>query len=194
VRQTRALRGLGAVVIALFALSLAPPSSAHAKGKKPDFVRVPAAQGFSRAGPFLGSPVPNGPFTAKHFHKRDRRAGFVKRPRHRRRPFFVPTGYYYGPAYPYSYQPAPAPSYPTQASTTPPAQNSPPVTPKWVHVGDDIATGGSAQGAADGNGLGRNCLSVKTQITVDGAPVDAFGEACLLADGSWELQPSKRTD
>lgn len=193
-RPARAMRGLCAVLAALCALSLTTLPSANAESSKPGFVRVPAAKGFSRAGPFLGQPSRSQPFTAKHLHKRDRRADFVKRRRDRRRPFYVPTGYYYGPAYPYGYQPAAVPSYPAQASTPAPAYEPPPVTPKWVHVGDDIGTAGSAQGAAGGSGLGRNCLSVKTQITVDGAPVDAFGEACLLADGSWELQPSKQSD
>jgi hypothetical protein len=32
---------------------------------------------------------------------------------------------------------------------------------------------------------------VKTQITVDGNPMDAFGEACLSADGAWVLRPSQ---
>ena len=49
-------------------------------------------------------------------------------------------------------------------------------------------------GSTPGDGAGRNCLSVKTEITVDGKPVDAFGEACLLADGSWRLRPTEATD
>jgi hypothetical protein len=191
-RPVRAMRGLCAAAIALSALSLAPLPAAYAESTKPGFVRVPAAQGFARSGPFLGSPAPSDPLTAKRVHKRDRRADFVRRGRDRRRPYYVPTGYYYGPAYPY--QPIAVPSYPTQASTPTQSEKPPPVTPKWVHVGDDIGLGGPGEGAADGSGLGHNCLSVKTQITVDGAPVDAFGEACLLADGSWKLQPSKQTD
>ena len=193
-RTVRALGGVCAVAAALLTVPSAALSVAHADSKKPGFVQVPPAQGFSRAGPFLGSPVPSGPSKANHFHKRDRRAGFVQRQRDRRRPYYVPTGYYYGSAYPYSYQPAPAPSYPSQASTPAAPYQPPPVTPKWVHVGDDIGFSGSAEGTADGGGPGNNCLSVKTQITVDGAPVDAFGEACLMADGSWELKPSKQSD
>jgi len=194
VRAARALGSLCAVVAALCVVSLAALPAAHADGKKPGIVRVPAPQGFGRAGPALGQPLRSGPFTAKHLHKPDGRPGFVKRRKHRRRPFYAPTGYYYAPANPYVTQPVVTPSYPSQSSESAAAYKPPPVTPKWVHVGDDIGFSGSAEGGADGGGLGRNCLSVKTQITVDGAPVDAFGEACLLADGSWELKPSKQTD
>lgn len=193
-RTARVIGSLCAVVAALCAVPLAALPAAHADGNKPGFVRVPAAKGFGRAGSVLGQPLRSGPFTAKHLNKHDGRPGFVKRRKHRRRPFYVPNGYYYAPAYAYGTQPVVTPSYPSQSSEPAPAYKPPPVTPKWVHVGDDVGFSGSAKGDADGGGLGRNCLSVKTQITVDGAPVDAFGEACLLADGSWELKPSKQTD
>ena len=71
-----------------------------------------------------------------------------------------------------------------------------PVTPKWVSVGSaDNALGAYSAEAPKADGAaGKNCLSVKTQITVNGKPYDAFGEACLVADGTWEFRPSEKKD
>lgn len=193
--KARTSCGLCAAAIVICGVMSFTPPPAHAGNNKPDFVRVPADTGIGRIGSGIRSPIrPNG------LAGRGHRPSFVRRRDDRRRPFYVPVGYYYGPAYPYGYQPNPvytsdvgsAPGYQSQAGNAAPA-NKPPVTPKWVHVGGDVGSG-LAKGASDLGGLGRNCLSVKTQITVDGAPVDAFGEACLLADGSWGLQPSKQAD
>ena len=196
-RKAHLIRGLFVAAAAVCALALSAVPPAQAGNKKPGFVRVPSAQGFARGGPFLGQPPLRVPSNAQRLHKRGGRPGFVKRrdERRRHRPI-VPTGYYYAPSYVYDYQPgaASAPSYPSEASEPAPAYRPPPVTPKWVHVGDDLSAPGAAGDTFAGDRLGRNCLSVKTQITVDGKPVDAFGEACLLADGSWQLQPSEQSD
>ena len=71
-----------------------------------------------------------------------------------------------------------------------------PVTPKWVHVGDLVDAEGPStnEGPFEESRHRRNCLYVKTEITIDGQPIEAFGNACLQADGSWQLVPSKPTD
>ncbi len=60
-----------------------------------------------------------------------------------------------------------------------------PPTFKWIHVGAEGAP--SEQGEAL-----TNCLSVRTQITVDGVPMDAFGKVCMRADGIWRLIPTEQ--
>jgi hypothetical protein len=193
VSEARTLWGLCAAVIVICGVMVSAPSPVHAGNNKPDFVRVPADTGLGRFGSNIRTP-----FGPKVLATRGNRPSFVRRRDYRRRPFYGSAGYYYPSAYGYQASPVyinnvgSAPGYQSQAGNAAPA-DKPPVTPKWVHVGGDVATG-LDKGAPAAGGLGRNCLSVKTQITVDGAPVDAFGEACLLADGSWELQPSKQAD
>ena len=73
-----------------------------------------------------------------------------------------------------------------------PADEPRPVVPKWVHVGPTEVDSGFSDGAPAANETQAltNCLTVKTQITVDGSPMDAFGRACLQADGTWRLVPT----
>ena len=69
-----------------------------------------------------------------------------------------------------------------------------PPTFKWIHVGAlDGDTPSLGEGAAykQGEAL-TNCLSVRTQITVDGVPMDAFGKVCIQADGIWRLIPTEQ--
>jgi hypothetical protein len=187
---------LGTVLAAISGLVLAATLPAHGGNNKPDFVRVSPEKGHGRTGFDFRHSVRAGNFKAKRFQNHDTRPSFVKRRKDRRRPFRVPAGYYYAPAYAYDYRPGAgsASDYTSRASEAAPTYQPPPVTPKWVHVGDGDGASGFAGAPPAESGLGQNCLSVKTQITVDGNPVDAFGEACLLADGSWELQPAQQTD
>lgn len=64
-----------------------------------------------------------------------------------------------------------------------------PPGPKWIRVGA-VGNETTALDAGTSYEAGQertNCLTVRTTITVDGKPVDAFGKACLQADGSWRL-------
>ncbi len=187
------------VAVCAVMLSLAPPAEAGKGKSRPSFVRVGNPPGLQGPRFTVQPQFRSGRFQAKKFDKRRRHRGFAKRGRHRDRPFYVPLGYYSTPGYVYDYRPGvvSAPGYPSEARAPAPAYETPPVTPKWIHVGDDggsILADGAGPGSTPGDGAGRNCLSVKTEITVDGKPVDAFGEACLLADGSWRLRPTEATD
>ncbi len=109
----------------------------------------------------------------------------------------MPTYYYgYRRGYRYRDYPRSEPSYrPEKNEVVQPYQYRP-VIPKWVHVGGINSTLGASTVAEPyaGGDPRRNCLSVKTEITIDGKPMDAFGEACLLADGTWQLEPSEQND
>jgi hypothetical protein len=90
------------------------------------------------------------------------------------------------------YDPPPRATYEPSAYQ-PPSQPaaSKPFSPKWIHVGTSDIDNGFAEEAApheEGKPL-TNCLAVRTEITVDGVPMDAYGRACLKADGSWRLEP-----
>ena len=64
---------------------------------------------------------------------------------------------------------------------------------KWIHVGaldGDARSLGESAPSEDG-ALLSNCLSVRTQITVDGAPMEAIGKACIQGDGTWRLVPGE---
>ena len=136
-------------------------------------------------------------FGQKRFHKQSKRRGVVRR-RDRKRRHSYSSGYYYGYDRGYRYRdyPQPAPSTQSEASAAAPSYQDRPVTPKWVHVsGTDGALGlSTTEGLYADGWLRGNCLSVKTEITVDGKPMDAFGEACLSADGTWELTPSEQSE
>jgi len=101
--------------------------------------------------------------------------------------------YGYSGGYIYRDYVRPEPSYRTEPSAAVAPYQDRPVTPKWVHVGSADGDPAPFGVFADG-GLHSNCLNVKTEITVDGRPMDAFGEACLLADGTWRLKPAEETD
>ncbi len=83
---------------------------------------------------------------------------------------------------------------PTSDASPPQSPEYRPPTFKWIHVapldGDTPSLGESAP-SKQGEAL-TNCLSVRTQITVDGAPMDAFGKACMQADGTWRLVPTEQ--
>ena len=107
------------------------------------------------------------------------RYGHGHRNRHRSGAFFGFSYYgaspYYGPryAYPRYYQP------PRVIYDQPPAQY---VRPDPVYVDPPRAR------------PQQDCLVVReyqTQITVGGRLVDAYGNACMKADGSWERGPPK---
>ena len=69
-----------------------------------------------------------------------------------------------------------------------------PPTFKWIHVGaldGDTPSLGEGAPSEQGEAL-TNCLSVRTQITVDGVPMDAFGKVCMRADGIWRLIPTEQ--
>jgi len=136
-------------------------------------------------------------FHKQRFHKHSKRTGLVRR-RDRKRRHSYASGYYYGYGSGYRYRdyPQPAPSAQPEASAAAPSYQDRPVTPKWVHVGGtDGALGlSTTEGLFADGGLRGNCLSVKTEIAVDGQPMDAFGEACLSADGTWVLKPSEQNE
>jgi hypothetical protein len=64
---------------------------------------------------------------------------------------------------------------------------------KWIHVGALDGDALSLGEVAPSENAARltNCLSVRTQITVDGAPLEAFGKACVQGDGTWRLIPDE---
>ncbi len=124
----------------------------------------------------------------------------MRRSDRKRRPYYgsrtYGSRYYgYGRGTRYSYVPQPSPTPQPDPGPAVPSYRDRLVTPKWVSVSSlDGAPGFSgAEGAYGNGGFGNNCLSVKTQIMVDGQAMDAFGEACLSADGDWVLRPSHDT-
>ncbi len=134
-------------------------------------------------------------FKAKRFDRRRSRPNVVRRTDRKRRPYYgsrYSSRYSYGYSWSYPYRDAPrsGSSYRPETEVTVQPYENRPVTPKWVHVGGGVAPF-TSEGLDAGGGLGANCLSVKTEITVDGRPMDAFGEACLLADGTWQLKPAQ---
>jgi hypothetical protein len=169
-------------------LSAAPEAHAGQGKSKANLVRtsgqhVKGGHGFS--------------FGEKRFHKQSKRTGVVRRRDRKRRHFNAPNytyGYYSG--YRYRDYQQPAPSTQSEASAAAPSYQDRPVTPKWVHVSgtDGALLPSTTEGLYADGGLRGNCLSVKTEITVDGKPMDAFGEACLSADGSWQLKPSEQNE
>ncbi len=60
---------------------------------------------------------------------------------------------------------------------------------KWIHVGalDGDARPLGESAPSEEGALLSNCLSVRTQITVDGAPMEAIGKACIQGNGTWRL-------
>ena len=187
-RQTLWLSRFCAALLAVCCLAISAAPEAHAgKGKgKPNVVRSSGQHVQGGHGSNFGQ---------KRFHKQSKRTGFVKR-RDRKRPHFKAPNYTYGYDSDYRYRnyPRSEPSYRSEASAAVPPYRDRPVTPKWVHVSsiDDTLLSSTTEGSYADGGLRRNCLSVKTEITVDGKPMDAFGEACLSADGTWELKPSEQ--
>jgi hypothetical protein len=189
-RQLPSLSRFCAALLAVFCLSLSAAPEAHAgKGKgKPNVVR---SSGQHMQGGHGSS------FGQKRFHKRSKRTGFVRRRDRTRRHFNAPNYTYgYDSGYRYRATPRSEPSYRSAASAVVPLYQDRPVTPKWVHVSStDGALGlSTTEGSYAEGGFRRNCLSVKTEITVDGKPMNAFGEACLSADGTWELKPSEQNE
>ena len=59
-----------------------------------------------------------------------------------------------------------------------------PVTPKWIRVDVQVPAEGSSTGEDTyaKSSAGGSCLDGKTEITVDGKPVDAFREDCRRAN------------
>ena len=184
-----------AALLAVVGLALGA-AAAHAGQSKGTAVRTAGLHGkgghgfsFERHDRF-----DHGHFKHKRFHKHRKRPDVVRRRDHKRRTVFVPGyAYRYDRGYRYRYDPQPAPRYQAEASPAAPSYQDRPVTPKWIHVSSLGGTLGAsgAEGAYGEGGLGNNCLSVKTEITVDGQAMDAFGEACLTPDGAWVLRPSE---
>ncbi len=192
-REAPSLKCLCAALFAVCCLTLSTVPLAHAGKGKPNVVRTSGQHvkgGHGSAFDLLRHSR-QGRHKRKRFDKHDRRLSFVKRQKHKRRHAYVPTYYYgYRRGNRYRDYTRSEPSYrPEKTEVVQPFQDRP-VTPKWVHVGSLD----SSPLAAKGGGPGRNCLSVKTEITVDGELLDAFGQVCLLADGTWELRPSEQAD
>ena len=170
-------------------------AAAHAGGKG-KAVRTAGLHGKGGHGVSFGrqSQVRHGHFKQKRLHKHRKRPNVVRRSDRKRRPYYGSRYYYgYGRGTSYYYDPQPAPRTQPDPGPAAPSYRDRPVTPKWIHVSSlDGAPGLSGTEGAYGDGsFGNNCLSVKTQITVDGQAMDAFGEACLSADGAWVLRPSR---
>ncbi len=194
-KERPSLPRLSAAMVVVGALALGT-AAAHAGQGKAVTVRAAGLHGKAGHGFDFGR---HGAFRPGHFKPKSvlthrKRPNFARRRDHKRRAVFVP-GYYFGydRGYRYGYDPQPAPRYQADPDPAAASYRHPPVTPKWIHVSslDDASDpGGSGQAYGDG-GFGNNCLSVKTEITVDGRPMEAFGEACLSADGTWVLRPSQ---
>ncbi len=144
-------------------------------------------------------------FGGKRKHARLKRHRILKSNRHRRfgrnhrlRRSYVYGGRYYGRYERYDgyrYKRRRRADYAPTSNVSPP--QSPeyrPPTFKWIHVaeqdGDARSLGGGTP-SKQGEAL-TNCLAVRTQITVDGMPMDAFGKACIQADGTWRLVPTEQ--
>ena len=134
-------------------------------------------------------------FKSRKIFKRHNRSKFARRFNRRVRSRYVPT-YYYDRDYRYRDNPGSGTKYRSENGDVKQPYQTIPVTPKWVHVGDLVDAEGPStnEGTYVESRLRRNCLYVKTEITIDGQPIEAFGNACLQADGSWQLVPSKPTD
>jgi hypothetical protein len=107
----------------------------------------------------------------------------------------VPRIYYgFGRRDVYRYEQRPTVRYRPTPSDPPsqPSETKPP-TPKWIHVGKlDIDMPSLGEGVpSEGQQRLTNCLTVRTEITIDGQSMDAFGKACIQADGSWRLVPAE---
>ena len=136
----------------------------------------------------------HGHLKAKRFDRRRARPDVVRRADRKRRPYYgTRYSYGYGWSYPYRDATRSESRYRPETNVARQPYEDRPVTPKWVHVGGGLASFAD-EGPVAGDGLGTNCLSVKTDITVDGTPMEAFGEACLLADGTWQLKPTQDTE
>lgn len=198
-RQTPSPLRFCAALLAVLCLTLAAAAAAHAGKGKPNVVRTTGQHAKGGHGFGFGQQrqFRNGHFQQKHFHKHGKRSRSVKRRSHKRRHVYL-RGYTYDydRGYRYRNYPQPTPSTQSYAETAAPSYRDRPVTPKWISVSnlDGALVSSGVEGAYDDGGLRRNCLSVKTQITVDGKPLDAFGEACISADGTWELTPSEQNE
>ena len=193
--RTLAHQRLGAALIAISCLVLAAVS-AQAGQTKPNVVRIAKPQTSFGPGFTFGQPFQPHRFKSRRFDERDLRPSFMTFRHHRHRHRHVPIYYYdYDRDYGYRDEPRYQPDYRPEAIVAPAAKPYGPVTPKWVHVGGEGTTSptGAEEAFAEA-GRGANCLTVKTEITVDGVPMDAFGKACLLADGSWQLRPAEAND
>jgi hypothetical protein len=194
-REALSLKYICTALFTALCLTLSTVPSAHAGKGKPNVVRVSkqhmkSSRGFVNKHHRISR---RGHFKRQSFRKHRRGESFAvrrDRNRHRRN-----RRYYYGSGYYRDYYRS-EPSYRTEASPAVQPYQRPPVTPKWVHVGSADGALGSYPAEAPNakSGAHRNCLSVKTEILVDGKPFDAFGEVCLVADGTWEFRPSEQND
>ncbi len=146
----------------------------------------------------------------RHFGGKRKQARFTRQRHHKGRKHFrfgrhhrLRQGYVYGGRYSDRYERdedyrnkrRPRADYAPTSNVSP--SQSPdyrPPTFKWIRVGAlDGDTPSLGEGAAykQGEAL-TNCLSVRTQITVDGVPMDAAGKACIQADGTWRLIPTEQ--
>ena len=134
-------------------------------------------------------------FKSRKIFKRHNRSKLARRFNRRVRYRNVPT-YYYDRDYGYRDNSGSGSKYRSENDDVKQPYQTIPVTPKWVHVGDLVDAEGPStnEGPYVESRHRRNCLYVKTEITIDGQPIEAFGNACLQADGSWQLVPSKPTD
>jgi hypothetical protein len=64
---------------------------------------------------------------------------------------------------------------------------------KHIHIGDDGTITEDVRlsevPVEDATGDVADCLSVQKEILVGEQELDAFGKACLQADGTWRLMP-----
>jgi len=194
-REALSLKYICTALFTALCLTLSTVPSAHAGKGKPNVVRV-SKQHMKAGFASKHHRISRGHFKRQSFRKHRRGKSFAvrrDRNRHRRN-----RRYYYGSGYPNWYRDyyGSEPSYRTEASPAVQPYQRPPVTPKWVHVGSaDGALGSNPAEAPNAkSGAHRNCLSVKTEILVDGKPFDALGEMCLVADGNWEFRPSEQND
>jgi hypothetical protein len=191
-REALSLKYICTALFTALCLTLSTVPSAHAGKGKPNVVRV-SKQHMKAGFASKHHRISRSHFKRQSFRKHRRGESFAvrrDRNRHRRN-----RRYYYGSGYYRDYYRS-EPSYRTEASPAVQPYQPPPVTPKWVHVSsiDDALLPSTTEAPNAKSGAHRNCLSVKTEIMVDGKPFDAFGEACLVADGTWEFRPSEQND
>ena len=104
---------------------------------------------------------------------------------------------YIWPVYGYGYDSSPNLTVRYSAPDAPDDYKSPPREPfqaKLIHIGESgglLESFDTAIADAEDVGEPTSCLSVNTQILVEGQSMDAVGEACMYPDGTWRLRPTE---
>jgi len=200
-RQVLFTKRICAVLFTTGCLMLSAAGSAHAEKGKSSVTGLTKQHARGGDG-FVSKDVRNS--RLKHLkrqrlRKHRRLKGFaLRRDRHRYRTnlrVHYALGYYGGYARTYwdrKYY-GPVPGSRTEARPAAPPDPPVPVRPKWIHIGG-VQGPYQAKAPYPRSDIQGSCLSVKTDIMVDGKLSEALGEVCLASDGAWVFMPSEKTD